>query len=191
MDVKKASMTARKGREIVGEVNTNTGELWESKATVGVPQPFQFLDEEGNIATGLKLIKDVPEKPGEYWWKVMLSDIMDILEELSGKQAAALKAILSRFDPNNGIVLTSQREIAEESGISIVTVNKVFRLLMRHDLIRQKNPGVYIINPQFMCQGGGGRYNALMIQYRRTPADAKHFEPTDDVLEVEPVREDE
>lgn len=132
------------------------------------PSTVQWVDEQGELHVGLRIVKEVHSGSGngEWWWKVMMSDLIGCLDEISGKQTAALKAILGLFDPHSGIVATSQKEIAEIAGCSVPTVNKVMKILQKRDLIRKKGPGVYVINPEFMSQGGRGRYDALMIQYK-------------------------
>lgn len=105
------------------------------------------------------------DKPGEYWWKLMLSDLLDLLEDMSGKQTKALREILDMFDPNTGIVLATQEELAKRCGVSDKTMRTVLKLMIKHKLIAMRSPGVYVINPSFMSQGGGRRYNKLLIQY--------------------------
>lgn len=106
------------------------------------------------------------ERPGEYWWKIMLSDLLDILEDLSGKQAQALRTVLDQFDPDTGIILMTQRELAERCGVSLKTMNTVLKLMIKHGLIAMRSQGAYVINPAFMSQGGGRHYRKMLIQYR-------------------------
>ncbi len=140
-------------------------------APANVPEPYIFTDGNGEIQQGLRVVKDIDEtKPGEFWWKLMLTDLLDLLEDISSKQTQALRAILEQFDPHTGIVLVNQKELAKQAGCSVNTVSKVINLMKKHDLIKMPKPGVYIINPIFMSQGGQGRFKSLLIQYRSCPS---------------------
>lgn len=162
---------------IVAFLDGNTLEVI-SPETVAPGQivPGYALHESGAIEEILVAGRELADdKPAEYWWKIMLSDLVDLLEDMSGKQAQALRSILDQFDPSTGIILASQRELAERCGCSERTMHSVLKLMMKHNLIAMRGPGAYAINPHFMSQGGGGRYNKLLIQYtgarnRKLPA---------------------
>lgn len=111
------------------------------------------------------------ESPSEYWWKLMLSDLLDVLEDMSGKQSKALRTVLDQFDPHTGIILATQEELAQVCGVSDKTMRAVLKIMINHGLIAMRSPGVYVINPHFMSQGGGRRYNKLLIQYQHASAD--------------------
>lgn len=127
-------------------------------------------------------------KPGEYWWKLMLSDLLDVLEDMSGKQTNALRCVLDQFDPDTGIILATQQELAKLCGVSIKTMNIVLQLMIKHELIAMRSPGAYVINPNFMSQGGGRRYNKLLIQYRDA-SEHRLLPDDDDEANVEVIGE--
>lgn len=106
------------------------------------------------------------DKPSEYWWKLMLSDLLDVLEDMSGKQSKALRTVLDQFDPDTGIILATQDELAERCGVSDKTMRTVLKIMINHGLIAMRSPGAYVINPNFMSQGGGRKYNKMLIQYQ-------------------------
>lgn len=128
--------------------------------------PALAVRQSGAIEPILVVGRAVEEdKPGEYWWKLMLSDLLDLLEDMSGKQTKALRQILDMFDPNTGIVLATQEELAARCNVSDKTMRAVLKLMIKHELIAMRSPGVYVINPAFMSQGGGRQYSKLLIQY--------------------------
>lgn len=131
------------------------------------PQPIEWVDINGEVHQGIRIVKETTDndRVGEYWWKLMLSDLITILDEISGKQTQALKTVLSQFNPNTGIIMMSQSELAKEAGVSLMTMNKVVKLMCDRGLIARHSRGVYCINPLFMSQGGQGRFDTLMIQY--------------------------
>lgn len=106
------------------------------------------------------------DKPSEYWWKLMLSDLLDVLEDMSGKQSKALRTVLDQFDPDTGIILATQEELAKICGVSDKTMRTVLKIMINHGLIAMRSPGAYVINPNFMSQGGGRKYNKMLIQYQ-------------------------
>lgn len=175
----KANMSMVPKRKMVAEYDGD-GNLVKAEQVVGVPQPFTYVDDNGEVREGIKVVKDVDQsRPGEWWWKVMLSDLLDLLEDISGKQTQALRAILAQFDPHSGIVIVSQKELAEQAHCSLNTVNKVIKMMIKHDLIRMPKKGVYTINPAFMSQGGARRFNALWVQYQDS---GKPVLPADDEI---------
>lgn len=150
------------------------------KAEANVPETYLYADGAGGIHQGIRVVKDIDaSKPGEYWWKLMLSDLLDLLEDISGKQTKALRAILEQFNPHSGIVLVNQKELAKQAGCSLSTVSRVIKLMRKHDLIDMPAPGVYTINPLFMSQGGKERFDSLLIQYR-----SSHSSQSDKALPV-------
>lgn len=151
------------------------------------PQRIQWVDKNGEIHQGLQIVKEIDDndKLGEYWWKVMLSDLVGLLDEISGKQTKALQAVLSQFNPRTGIIIMSQRELAEIAGCSIMTMNKVVKLMCERGLIARQTKGVYCINPLFMSQGGKGRFDTLMIQYQLA-YDAQQDENILPIIDVDP-----
>lgn len=132
------------------------------------PTPIEWVDKNGEVHTGIRIVKEDSDndKVGEYWWKLMLSDLITILDEISGKQTQALKTVLAQFNPNTGIIMMSQAELAKEAGVSLMTMNKVVKLMCERGLIARHSRGVYCINPLFMSQGGTSRFDTLMIQYK-------------------------
>ena len=182
----KASLVKRENQKVVA-ASDDQGNFVSTEAEVGIPQRYQYVDEHGEIHTGLRVIKDVDySQPGEWWWKIMLSDLLDLLEDISGKQTQALRAILSQFDPHSGIVIVSQKELAKQAGCSLSTVSKVIHLMIKHDLIQMPQKGVYTINPVFMSQGGRNRFDALLIQYRNS---GKHG--SDEIIDIDPPIQNE
>lgn len=128
--------------------------------------PVYAVHESGHIEPVLVAGRKVDGgKPGEHWWKLMLSDLLDVLEDLSGKQTQCLRAVLDQFDPDTGIILATQQELAERVGVSRATMNTVIKVMVKHGIIAMQSGGTYVINPAFMSQGGGRKYQKLLTVY--------------------------
>ncbi len=124
------------------------------------------VHESGNVEPILVVGRCVDAgRPGEHWWKLMLSDLLDVLEDMSGKQTQCLRQVLDKFDPDTGIILATQTELAKECGVAIQTMNRVMKILVKHQIIAMRGPGCYVINPAFMSQGGGRKYQKLLTVY--------------------------
>lgn len=151
------------------------------------PESIEWVDRNGELHQGIRIIKESTDadRVGEYWWKLMLSDLISILDEISGKQTQALKTVLAQFNPRTGIIVMSQAELAKEAGVSLMTMNKVVKLMCNRGLIARQCRGVYCINPLFLSQGGKGRFDTLMIQYRI--AEENQNKNRIPVLETEPI----
>lgn len=155
-------------QEVVRPLDPSTGyatPLDIKRAPLNTPMPMAWADEDGMLHPGVYMLKSAPQ-PHEYWWKLMLSDMLNILDDISGKQTDALKTVLDQFDPRTGLIVMSQQELAAKAKCSYATMNRVLQIMIRHNVIAMKARGVYVINPAFMSQGGStGRFDTLMIQY--------------------------
>ena len=102
----------------------------------------------------------------EYWWRMMVCDLIGIMDELPGKQIHAISAILDCVEPwTNGINKTVD-ELAERAGCSAKTMQRAMHVLMDRGLIRRIGNGRYMMDPHFMSQGGGiTKLRTLVIMY--------------------------
>lgn len=164
---RKASMVKRNQESVQAFFNSETGQhLDVDGMKINSATPIDYVGADGEVHTGLAVVKPSnPSSPGEWWWKIMLSDLLGVLEDISGKQADALRAILDEFDPVTGIVIKSQKDLAVKAGCSLMTVNKVIKIMVKRNLITMPSNGIYVINPRFMSQGGNKRFDTLLIRY--------------------------
>ena len=65
---------------------------------------------------------------------------------------------------NNRINLR-QEEIAIKCGVSFVTVNQTFKILMKANFLRKEEYGTYIINPDIVFKGYRDDRNIIMHIY--------------------------
>jgi hypothetical protein len=144
-----------------------TGE--EDKSwTVGDGRRVRIVDAEtGEVLDpdGFLVEKKVPAGR-DYWWRFMVCDLLDVLEEVPGRQIHAVRAILAAVSPYDNRIIGSLAKLAKAADCSEKTMWEAMNLLRRHDIIRMEQRGVYVINPRFMSQGGGSRkFSALAIRY--------------------------
>lgn len=172
----KASMVshADDGQKIVAYV-TEDGEVHDALEVSHASKLVDYVNPATGKASKALAIKRPAANRGEWWWKVMLSDMLRVLDGISGKQNKALKAILDSFDPHSGIVIKSQREMAEDAGCSLMTVNKVMKILQKENLVKMKKQGIYAINPRFMSQGGKDHFNALLYIYDEADMEVERY----------------
>ena len=98
---------------------------------------------------------------------VYTSVLFDILKELGNKKIKVFEWMLDKKDSNNQLNY-SQREIAEETGASLPTVNETIKTLMEAELLKRKGT-VYMFSPGLMIKGSQLREAYLMRKFEEIP----------------------
>lgn len=114
----------------------------------------------------LRIVKEVP-KGRQYWWRLMLTDLVTVIGDLPGKQVGVVGVVLDNVNPWSNELTLTQQELADKANCSVRTVSNVLKVLRKHDILRLKHKGVYVVNPRFMTQGGGvNKYTTLAFTYQ-------------------------
>ena len=91
-----------------------TGE--EDKSwTVGDGRRVRIVDAEtGEVLDpdGFLVEKKVPAGR-DYWWRFMVCDLLDVLEEVPGRQIHAVRAILAAVSPYDNRIIGSLAKLAK------------------------------------------------------------------------------
>ncbi len=119
-----------------------------------------FKDEYGNDIEMDMIEKkyDLMDKKG--WRRVVLSDMLEVLEQIGNKKIQVLEYLIDNMNNNNEINL-SQREVAEETGISLQTINITFKALVKANLIK-KIKRKYVLNTTIISAFGSSKKNAML-----------------------------
>ena len=111
-----------------------------------------------------QITKTVSQKA---FWKLYLTDFLNILGILENRQIDALIYILEHTNPVNNTYIGTYRSTATNSGISLDTITRVMRKLQASHFITRVQNGVYTVNPKIMYRGD--KYNArFMVEYTAT-----------------------
>lgn len=137
----------------------------------------EFTDEFGNTITMDMIQKKYDGIDKKGWRRVVLSDMLEVLEQIGNKKIKVLEYLIDNMNGNNEIHL-SQREIVENTGISIQTVNTTLQALVDTNLIK-KIKHKYVLNTQIVSVFGSTEKNAMLcIQYGFSES-ANHIEESD------------
>jgi len=102
----------------------------------------------------------------EFFYKVWLADLMQVLDLLGNKKMLVLEYLLARMDNENKIVAT-HRKIAEELNISTKTVSDTISMLQKENVLKRLQNGVYQLNPKIVFFGDNKRQDYLLIEYEK------------------------
>ncbi len=122
-------------------------------------------DQEGKVV-GYDSVVHKKVVGMEGWKRVMLLDMLNIIEKLGNKKIQVLNYILENMD-NNNVLLKSHRQIEKETKISRTTIIEVFKTLKELDILKQNiNALGYVLNPVvFSSYGSLEKQNRLIIDY--------------------------
>ena len=128
----------------------------------------ELIDPDTGEITKFDIISkkyDILDRKG--WRRVILTDLMNILEIIGNKKIKIIQYLIDNMDSNNQIN-TNYREISKNTGISYKTVADTFKLLKEANLIK-KYGGVYVLNCSIVSAYGSSDKNRnLIINYEFT-----------------------
>jgi len=123
-----------------------------------------FTDEFGNTIPMDMIQKshDFIDKKG--WRRVVLSDMLEVLEQIGNKKIQVLEFLIDNMNANNEMDL-SMRDIEEATGISLKTINITIKALIKANLLK-KIKRKYVLNTRIVSAFGSTEKNAMLcIQY--------------------------
>lgn len=109
--------------------------------------------------------------------KVFMADFLVALGILNSKSVAVVCYILEHVKYSDNTLLATKEEIAKGSGTSVRTVYTVMGQLESKDFLKQKSPGVYVINPKFIIKGNENKRRMVIDYYNK---DDRKPEPNSD-----------
>lgn len=122
-------------------INVNTGEIINA-------QVFEIEERDFDI---------------EKLWE---EHIVSTLNLLGGKKIQVAMYILENRDSDN-LVLGTQREIAEEIGVSYPVVNKTFSILEESGFLTQERQGAYRIPLNILFKGSKNNGINVLYKYKK------------------------
>lgn len=120
-------------------ININTGEIEEMEVTTVEERDFNFT-------------------------KVWMKNLILTLDIVGNQKTKFCFWLIDNLNRDNMLIGT-QRDMAEECGVSLQTVSVTLKLLMDVDFLRKKQSGVYIINPNVLYKGTRSARLNVLNQY--------------------------
>lgn len=93
------------------------------------------------------------------WW---LAQALDLL---GNAKIQVLNYLIEKRDKENRVIST-QRNLAKNIGVSLSTVSKTLTALQEIDAIQSPQSGVYVINPNFIFKGRQSSRMRVLMDYR-------------------------
>jgi Mn-dependent DtxR family transcriptional regulator len=87
--------------------------------------------------------------------------LLATLLELIPHTGAQILAFLIRNKEPGNLIVKQNKEIAEELQIGINSVSRTMKIFVDSEMIRKKDRGVYMLNPNILSYGGGVYQRAI------------------------------
>lgn len=97
--------------------------------------------------------------------KLWLGNILSHIDLIGNQKAKLAFWILDNLDKENKLIMT-QKQIAEQTGISIKTVNLTINTLINSNFLIKINISAYRINPDIIFKGGKTDRLNVLIKYQ-------------------------
>lgn len=122
-------------------------------------------DENGNLLDSdvKKVDVVIREVPRTGFAITYLSTIIQMIESIGNKKMQVVKYLLGKMDTNNKLVETV-REISQNSGCSLQTVNDTLKILESCGIVARKT-GCVMLSPKLVHKGNAQRERYLMTKF--------------------------
>ena len=127
-----------------------------------------MIDEEtGEKIPVVQVSQEIDDRDFNFH-KIWFGHFIQSLDTITSQRLKLAFWIIDHLDSNNKLSMT-QRQIAEQSGISLKTVGLTMRALQEGDLpfLRRLNGGTYIVNPDIIFKGYVGKRMDVRYDYDR------------------------
>lgn len=126
-----------------------------------------MIDEEtGEKIPVVQVSQEIDDRDFNFH-KIWFGHFIQSLDIVSNQRLKLAFWIIDHLDSNNKLTMT-QRQIAEQSGISLKTVAFTMKALQEGDfpfLKKLNNGGAYIVNPDIIFKGNFGKRMAVLYDY--------------------------
>jgi predicted transcriptional regulator len=105
------------------------------------------------------------QPPTGHFWKLFLPVFVDMMVSVSeSKRFCVIGHILKNLNYKNQYIGTMQ-EVADETSVSYKTVRLTFKAMREKNILREKQPGVNMINPMLLMMGPAITKLRLVTEY--------------------------
>ncbi len=98
------------------------------------------------------------------FWKVYLSDFLEILGILQSKQVDILVYVIENTDSSTNLFLGTYKKIAKNTNTSEPTIATVMKKLQDNKFIKKIQNGAWQVSPRIMMKGSEFK-KSLLINY--------------------------
>ena len=101
------------------------------------------------------------------FWKLYLSDFLDVLGGIENKQVAILKYILDNTHPSTNLFIGTYKTIQKNTHTSEATIAKVMKKLQQQKFLVKIQNGLWQVSPNIMMKGNENK-KRLLLSYFNT-----------------------
>jgi predicted transcriptional regulator len=125
----------------------------------------QLIDSE----TGEKLSAHVVSRSvvDKDFKKLWLGHILEAVDEIGNAKMRILFWMLENCDYENRVIAT-MRKLSAETGTGLETVNRLLKALVKHNIVKREQVGVYRLNPNVIFNGTHDKRMDVLIRYEAT-----------------------
>ena len=99
------------------------------------------------------------------FWKCYLMDFLSILGIFDSKQVDVFIYIAENTNQTTNTFLGSYRKIADDTGCSLSTVQRIMKKLQENNFIKKVQNGVWLVNPNILMKGNDKKRQILLSYY--------------------------
>lgn len=96
--------------------------------------------------------------------KIWLGHILQALDCMGSKKIKVVTWLLDNKNSENTVIAT-QRDISEKCSVSLPIVTETLKILQEGDILKMKQNGVYMLNPNVIFKGDKNKRLNILFTY--------------------------
>lgn len=129
-----------------------------------------YLNRETGEVSEFTVIEKNIEKDFNFH-KIWIQDVLNVLDSFGNKKILVLSYLLKIMRNEDNTFSGSYRELAEDIGVSVKTVNVVINELVESNVIKKISTATYRFNPDIIVKGRSDKRKNLLIKYNYIDGD--------------------
>ena len=101
----------------------------------------------------------------KHFWKCYRTEFLKIMDALKGSQFKVFAYIIKNTQASNNQFVCTYAKMAKDIGCSKRTISETLKILQKMKFIRQKQQGIWIINPNVLMKGNDAKRYNLYSEY--------------------------
>lgn len=115
--------------------------------------------------------------------KIWLGHLLESLEVLGNAKIKVLNHLLAIKNSDNQIIAT-QRQLANDVGVSVPVVNETIKKLVQANAIVQVTNGVLMLNPEVIFKGKHEKRMNILLRYSKSKTIEGECEEKEEIKEI-------
>ncbi|MEX6186177.1 replication/maintenance protein RepL [Providencia hangzhouensis] len=121
-----------------------------------------FLDQSTGELVDMNVVQ--MEDADFNFEKIWLGHILQALDCMGSKKIKVVTWLLDNKNSENTIIAT-QRDISEQCNVSLPIVTETLKILQAGDVLKMKQNGVYMLNPNVIFKGDKNKRLNILFTY--------------------------